>query len=388
MQYPNTSGWAASQRALGLALLLVLAAAAAACSTGVAVESAAPSPPEIPVALPIQRAVSLSRAVPGRIEAMERVELRPRIAGVVESVQAFEGAPVRQGDLLYQIDSRPFRAALAVAEADLALARAERSLAQDELERARRLVQREALSAQDLARRKAGLDAANARLAAADARHRLAVLDLSWTEIRAPISGRIGRSRVSVGSLVGPETSLAVLVSSDRINVQFDLETLPEGARPAIYPVDFVAGDGRVHAGTLAFVDNERSPDAGTVRVRAILANPEGELLPGQVGRVRYALPPRKDTLLVAEQAIATDQGQRFVLVADAEGSLQYRSVTLGERFGGLRIIEQGLSPTDEVVVNGLMKVRPGTRIRPLLVSMDPGSESTTALAATAGSEG
>lgn len=361
----------------GIAIAALASSVLAACGVGNA-GPAAPQAPQIPVAAPIVQAVAPTHEYPGRVEAIDRVELRPRVSGYVEEVAFEEGAYVRKGQRLFRIDARPYRARFAEAEAAFALAQADLNLAREEHQRAERLVARNAIAAQELDRRAAALAAADARVAAARASREAAALDLSFTNVAAPISGRIGRAQVTEGNLVsataGTGTLLAVLVSTESMYVTFDMTdavaaSVVTGAQKL--QVRFAAAKGSEAVGHLAFLDNELGPATGTLRARAAFENRDGSLVPGMIGKVTLVLAERNDALLVDEKAIGTNQGQRFVLVVGKEGALEYRPVTLGARIGALRIVDQGLAAGDAIVVNALMRVRPGAVIQPVPVSME-----------------
>jgi RND family efflux transporter MFP subunit len=360
-----------------LATTLVLGATLSACQPGEPAGAAALPPPQIPVATPLVKAVPNVRQYPARVEAVDRVELRPRISGYVDRILFTEGSVVAAGQPLVEIDPRPYRAKLAEAEAAFALARSDLVLAGQERDRAVRLVAREALSTQELQRREAALAAAEARIAAATAAREAAALDLSFTTIVAPVAGRIGRAEVTPGNLVsaapGGGTLLATLVSIDPVYVSFDVDestALNMSSAAAMLPVTLeVAGESR--EGHIAFLDNELGRGTGTLRARATVMNADARLVPGMMGRVTVALAAEQQSLLIDEKAIGTDQGRRFVLVAGEEGTLEYRPIETGPMHGGLRVVRAGLLADDRVVVNGLMRVRPGTVIEPVAVGME-----------------
>jgi RND family efflux transporter MFP subunit len=350
-----------------LPLSLALAALLSACTATVAGEAAAPALPSVPVAAPLQQTIPITLDVPGHVEAAERVELRPRVGGYVKAVTFAEGARVRKGDLLVQIDPAPYAAALAAARAELQRADAQYRLASQEGERASRLVARQALSAEESERRHAQVAIARAARAAAVAAVERAQLDLDDARILAPIDGRIGRAEITMGNLVGPQDRLAVLVGDTRMYVRFDL---PEAALGAASTRDWTArfsvpdAADLVFEGPLAFLENEIGAGTGTLRARMELPGHEA-LVPGRYGFVRLTMGMREDALLIDERAIGAEQGTRYVLVVAADGTVQYRPVTLGARLNGLRVIEQGLSAQDQVIVEGLMAVRPGMNVAP-----------------------
>lgn len=372
------------QRILIPAAAALLAALLAGCTDGVAEDAAPPAPPAVPVAQPEQADVPVLLELPGHVEPIERVEIEPRVAGHVLRVAFAEGARVRRGDLLVQIDPEPYEAALAAARAKLAEAEAQARLADAEAARAKRLAGRNALSAEEGERRAAQAAVASARRAAARAEVARAALDLRHARIVAPIDGRIGRAEVTAGNLVGPGDRLAVLVADARVYVRFDVpETALGAGAPAGWRARFVLAEAPDLAfeGPLAFLDNEVGAGTGTVRARIAL-DAHDALLPGRYGQVRLELGRREDALLVAETAIGADQGGRYVLVVGDDDRVAYRPVVLGPRVDGRRVVEQGLAPGERVVTSGLMAVRPGMAVAAL-----PAAPDTVAAAPAAPTE-
>jgi len=327
----------------------------------------------VTVATPVVRTVPVLRRYPGHVEAMERVELRSRVSGYVQSVDFEEGEFVRKGAVLVRIDPQPYAAAVAEARAALAKASAEAALAEREQRRAARLVERQAISGEEAERRAAEAQVAAAAVAAAEASLARARLDLEHTRITAPISGRIGRAEVTAGNLVGAADRLAVLLSSDALYVRFDID---EAALAGTSPGDWVArftlpeAAGRIYEGPLAFLDNEIAAGTGTIRARVRIAKPDAPLIPGRYGHVELVIGERRNALLVDEKALGADQGSRYLLVVGRGETLEYRPVSIGPRIGPYRVIEQGIEPGDRVVVNGLMRVRAGMPIEAREIAM------------------
>ncbi len=372
-----------AHRAAKTLLAAAMATALAACSTGEAGAPSATAPMPVPVSAPDRRTVPVVLELPGHVEAVERVELRPRVSGAIEQIAFAEGAHVRKGQLLVQIDPAPYAAALAGAEAELRQAEAQARLAATEAARAERLSGREAISTEEVERRAAQSAVALARRDAARAAVRRARLDLDYTRVLAPIDGRIGRAELTTGNLVGPSDRLAVLVADQRVYVRFDVaESALSGHASNPWHARFTLPESPdlVFEGTLAFLENEVSTGTGTVRARIALDG-HAALVPGRYGQVQLVLGERKDALLVAETAIGADQGTRYVLVVDGEGTVLYRPVTAGARIGDQRVIERGLSPEDRVVVAGLMGVRPGMTVAPQDVSAKAAAIDGVALA-------
>lgn len=359
------------------ALLIAALVTLSACSRDTinAQETSAGNIPPASVATPLVEDVAITQDYPAQLEAVSRVELRPQVAGYLDAVAFTEGALVSRGQLLFRIDPRPWAAALAEAEAALTQAEADAEATMREGERAARLVAKNAISHEDAERRTAAAKVASARIAAARAAVERARLNLSFTEIRSPISGRIGRAEVTRGNLVSPETRLAVIVATDPLYVRFDVDenTLAShlGSSRGKWRVDF---NGR--PAEVAFVENEIGRGTGTLRIRAKVSNPDASLIPGMYGTAQLTLGNRKNAILIREEAIGSDQGQRFVLVVDAKNTLQYRAVTPGARHGELRVIDGGLSAGDRIVINGLFRLRPGMTVAPALSSME--SKSAT----------
>jgi membrane fusion protein, multidrug efflux system len=362
---------------VALALSAVLLGSALVAGRNSSEAAAVPSgSPEVRVAKPVLRTVNASRRYPAMIEAVDRVALHAQVSGYLERVSFQEGALVRQGDILFQIDSRLYRARLADAEAALAIARAEADLARNESARALRLIARSAIPAEEAERRMAQAAVARAKVRAAEAALDNAQLNVEFSEIRAPFDGRIGRAHVTRGNLVTPEDELAVIVATDRLHVRFDMN---ESEFARLNP--YAAGDWRVNfsvdkggetiaSGPVTIIDNEVRAGTGTVRIRARLEVARRPLIHGMFGNAEVVFGERHDALLIDEKAIGTSQGKRYVLVVNGQNTLEYRPVTLGAVHSGMRQVESGLSTQDRVVVGGLMQVRPGALVTPVEVPM------------------
>jgi RND family efflux transporter MFP subunit len=329
--------------------------------------------PQVTVAPAVERLVADWDEFTGHFEAVNTVEVRPRVGGLVQRVGFVEGALVRQGDVLFVIDSRPYEAEVARAEAVLAQARTRNQLAAMEVERAQKLVNTQAISREELDARTSGQAEGDAAIRAAQAAVRVARLNLEWTVVRAPISGRVGRAEITAGNLVqaGP-TLLTTIVSLDPIYVYFDTDeqaylkymgaqsTGPNGRQVLI---GLANESGFPHQGRLNFVDNRVDGASGTIRARAVLSNPNGEFTPGLFARVRLLGGDRHLATMVQDQAIGTDQDRKFVLVLKSDTTVEYRPVTTGRVVEGLRTVQSGLKPGERVVINGLMRVRPGMKV-------------------------
>jgi multidrug efflux system membrane fusion protein len=343
----------------------------------------AAAPPAVPVTVTTvePRPVHVWREVSGRFEAVDRVEIRSRVAGAIQAVHFREGGLVNQGDLLFTIDPEPYRAAVDRARGAVASAEARLTLATTELDRGTALLARNTISESEVAQRKSTKASTEAELQSAKAALKLAELDLAYTEIRAPISGRIGTLDVTVGNLVaaGPASpSLVTLVSVDPIYASFTIDeghlrevlsTLPANDAGLLLeqiPVEVEASANAAPIpGRLQLINNEIDASTGTIRVRAVFDNPEGRLIPGQFARIRLGQAEPQDRLTISERAIGTDQDKKFVFVVAADNTVSYRQIELGAATDGQRIVETGLNAGDRIVVSGLQRIRPGAVVAP-----------------------
>ncbi|MGV3516924.1 efflux RND transporter periplasmic adaptor subunit [Luteitalea sp.] len=353
---------------------------ASACAQ-TAAQPAAPMLPTVTVAAAIGRDITEWDEFTGRLEAVNTVEVRPRVSGYVSHVRFHEGAVVRKGDLLFQIDPRPFQAEVDRLRAELERTRATQRRAQSELERARRLTTENAMAGEEFERRASVAEQGVAEIAAVEAALRAAELNLEFTRVIAPISGRVGRAIVTEGNLVstgpGEGTLLATVVSLDPMYAAFDADEATflaqtrqarargRGARAAVPIRMALAGDETfAHEGRLHFLDNQLDPATGTIRVRAIFGNADGALTPGLFVRLR--MPGRRayPAVLIEDRAVGTDLDKRFVYTVDGQGVVASKPVTLGPIVDGLRVVRTGVTAGDDVVVNGLQRVRPGVRVQ------------------------
>lgn len=313
----------------------------------------------------------------GRLEAVDRVELRSRAAGTVQAVHFREGALVAKGDLLFTIDPLPYAAEVERVEAQVAAARVRLTHAGNELQRAQRLWDERAIAQREYDERANAQREAEANLRAAQAALQSAQLNLGYTQVRAPIAGRIGKVEVTVGNLVaaGPGAPvLATLVSVSPIYASFDADEklVP---RAALANVAVRMGTATTsdlpYEGKLQLVDNQVDARSGTIRVRAVFNNTDGQLIPGQFARLQMGAAKAGEVLLINERAVGTDQDKRFVMVVDAQNQAQWRAVKLGASVNGLRIVSEGLAAGERIVVGGLQRVRPGAKLAPKVVPMD-----------------
>jgi multidrug efflux system membrane fusion protein len=346
--------------------------------------STAPPPPNVTVNQPTRRDVVEWAEYQGRMEAVDRVEVSARVTGYLQSVNFKDGAEVKKGDLLFVIDPRPYQAVLDRAEADLQQAQTRFELASNDMARATRLLKARAISVEEADSRSKTERAANSAILSARASVEAAQLDMDYTRVTAPISGRIGRKMITEGNLVngnqGQSTVLATIVSLDPIYCYFDAdessilkyqqlarEGKGDNIRDGKMICELQLGDetGFPRKGVLDFVDNQVDASTGTLSVRGVFANPDRMLQPGFFARVRVPGSVKYSALLIPDLAVGTDQGQKFVYVVDDKNTVGYRTVQLGPLEDGLRVVREGLQTNDWVIVNGLMSVRPGAKVNP-----------------------
>jgi len=356
--------------ALGVAAALI-----SGCGRQAAAKSGPASAPLVTVAKVISRPITEFDEFTARFEAVQRIELRPRVSGYITSINFTQGREVRKGELLAVIDPRPYQAELMRARAGLAQAHSALQLAQSRRARAIKLLAAHAISREEYDTDMADTQEASANVAAAAAALDTARLNVEFTRITAPISGIVGRAEVTAGNLVASgQTLLTTLVSVDPIYVSFDgdeqayLQYLRFSRKPDAtdhQPVLVGLADetGYPHQGVMVFVSNEIDPATGTVRARGLLANPDRKFIPGMFARVKLPGGSPHEAVLVNDSAIGTDQSTRYVLVVAADHTARYRRVTLGPLIDGLRVVREGLSPGDTIVVDGLQRVQPGSQV-------------------------
>jgi multidrug efflux system membrane fusion protein len=345
-------------------------------------------PTGVSVAQVVQRSITEWDDYSGQIEAIESAEIRPRVAGHLRRVHFHEGGLVEKGALLFTIDDREYAAAADAARADFARAEARVALAKQELQRAEKLIGERAISQGELDQRRMEALQADADVLAARARVAQAELNLGFTRVTAPFAGRVGAALVKPGNVVTPnETLLTTLVSVDPVYVSFTGDERAylryqelarsggrESSRDVRNPVrvGLANEEGFPHEGEVDFVDNALNPSTGTIRARAVLANPDGVFTPGLFARVRLLGASQSNALLIHEQAVLTDQDRRYVYVLGKDNAAERRDVTLGAHIDALRVVESGLKPGDKVIVNGMTKIFfPGQTVNPRDVPMD-----------------
>jgi multidrug efflux system membrane fusion protein len=378
-----------SQKTIAIAVGLIVLGAAGIVSFN----SQAAKPPVIAVmATPVSVAAVLEKPVTewddfsGRVDAIENVQIRPRVSGTIDAIHFQEGQLVKKGDLLFTIDPRPYQAQLASAEAALASAKTAVELSKTELERTRRLTEEHAVAQRELDQRNSAFLDTSANVKAAEAAVMLAKLNLQYTAITAPVSGRVSRAEITVGNLVGTGVSapaLTTLVSVSPVYVNFEVDEQTyiryaangavgnSGLENTPISIGLATEEGYPHHGHLKSFDNQMSTASGTIRVRAVFDNANGLLTPGMYARVRTGGSAEQLAVLIDDRAVGTDQNKKYVMVVDANNKVTYRDVELGPIVNGLRIVRAGLKKDEVIVVNGLQRVRPNDTVAPTKIAMD-----------------
>ena len=389
---------------LALAASVVIALAMAGCGSQAAESEGGgmPPPAEVSVAQVLSKQVRQWDEFTGRVAAVESVELRPRVSGYVERVVYKEGQEVKKGDLLFVIDQRRYRAELNRAQAQLERARAEARLAQTQDQRAQTLVEAKAISREEFETRRAATTQGNAGVRAAEAAVASAQLDLTFTEVRAPISGRAGRALTTVGNLAqADQTLLTTLVSQDPMYIYFesdeqtyqrysDLARKGERAENKNPVRVGLSGEaGYPHEGAVDFTDNQVDPTTGTIRARAVVANPDRQFTPGMFARVQLEGSGDFKAMLIDDKAVLTDQDRKYVYVLGQKSEAVRKDVVLGRMIDGLRVVQSGLAPTDKVIVHGVQKIFfPGAPVAPKTIAMGaPAPVPGQPVASTAGAK-
>ncbi|UWM66125.1 efflux RND transporter periplasmic adaptor subunit [Enterobacter sp. CP102] len=374
--YPSALG------AMMLSLLLV------GCDNSVA-QNAAPPAPAVSAADVVVKSISQWDSFNGRVEAVESVQLRPRVSGYIDKVNYTDGQEVKKGEVLFTIDDRTYRAALEQAQANLARAKTQASLAQSEANRTDKLVNTNVVSREEWEQRRSAATQAQADIRAAQAAVDAAQLNLDFTKVTAPIDGRASRALITSGNLVtaGDTASvLTTLVSQKTVYVYFDVDestylhyqNLARSGQGAssnhmALPVEIglTGEDGYPHQGKVDFLDNQLTPSTGTIRMRALLDNAQRQFTPGLFARVRLPGSAEFKATLIDDKAVLTDQDRKYVYIVDKEGKAQRRDITPGRLADGLRIVRLGLNPGDKVIVEGLQKVfMPGMPVNAKTVAM------------------
>ncbi|RNA79109.1 efflux RND transporter periplasmic adaptor subunit [[Curtobacterium] plantarum] len=366
---------------LGMVLLITQLSG---CDKGVA-QNAAPPPPEVSAAPVLIKPVSQWDNFNGRVEAVQSVQLRPRVSGYIDAVNYREGDEVRKGQVLFTIDDRSYRAALEQAKAELARARSQASLARSESGRSEKLIGTQAISREAWEQRRSAASQAQADVLAAEAAVDMAQLNLDFTRVTAPIDGRASRAMITAGNLVTAGDSASVLttlVSQQQMYVYFDVDEntflnyqamARQGQQRHALPVEIalVGEQGFPHQGKIDFLDNQLTASTGTIRMRALLDNQQRQFTPGLFARLRLPGSAQFEAVLIDDKAVLTDQDRKYVYVVDGEGKAQRRDIQPGAMVDGLRIVKSGLQSGDKVIIAGLQKVfMPGMPVTAQPVAM------------------
>jgi len=380
------------------ALVLALGAGSlSGCSSKADAHASNSAPQAIPVAVATVQSsnVTIWNEFSGRLEAVDRVDIRSRVAGTIQAVHFREGALVKKGDLLFTIDQGPYIAAVNNAEGQVASAQAQVVYTRADFERSKELIAQHAIAQRDMDASLNAKNAAEASLRSAQAQLDSAKLNLGYTEVRAPVNGRVGKIEITVGNAVlidNISPVLTTLVSVNPVYASFDaderivteaLSEIPANSPSALAQIPIQMGTSASSdtpfLGHLQLVDNQVDTHSGTVRVRAVFDNPEGRLIPGQFARIRMGQAKTQDALLINERAVGTDQSKKFVFVVGSDNKAQYREVTLGATVNGLRVVTAGLKAGERIVVNGTQRVQPGALIAPQAVEMKAADSQTSA---------
>jgi len=349
----------------------------------------APPPPQVSVAAVVEKRVKDWDEFTGRFQAVETVEIRPRVSGYIDKIAFKEGSLVKQGDLLFVIDPRPYQADYDRAAADLKRYKTALELARIESTRVQRLRESGAVSQEELDERTSTVAQAEANVAGAQAALESAALNMGFTRVTSPVTGRVSRAEVTRGNLVtggnNGGTLLSSVVSMDPIYLYFDSDeqaylrymqmarsgerTSPRDATSPVH-IGLANEEGFPHAGTMDFVDNQLNPQTGTIRARAVFVNKDGLFTPGLFARVQLVGSDDYNAILIDDRAVNTDQSQKYVFLLGADNKVEYRKVKLGRVIDGLRIVREGLKPGDVIVVNGAQRVHPGLTVTPQRVPM------------------
>ena len=347
--------------------------------------------PSVSVATVVSQRITEWDEFTGRLEAPQSVSLRPRVSGYIDSIAFKEGAIVKAGEPLFYVDDRSFSAEVRRLEAELSDVRSQVKLAKSSFTRANELTENNAISVEVFDNRAAELEQAKARLRSISAALEIAKLNLGYTKVTAPITGRVSRAQITAGNLVtAGQTELTTIVSVNQVYAYFDADEqtylkymllAQEGTRPSSRDVKNPVYMGLAnesdypHEGYIDFVDNQVNPATGTIRGRAVFENPQGKFIPGLFTRIKLVGSASYDGILIDDKAINTDLSNKYVLVLDSDNKVQYRAVVMGEKLNDLRIIKSGLKANDAIVVNGLQRVRPGAEVVPEMVPMAQAGE-------------
>jgi multidrug efflux system membrane fusion protein len=389
-----------SRSRIAIAAVVVLAIAGAVVfgvtrNDARATAAEAPPAPEVDVAKVVRRTITDWQSYSGRMEAVERVDVRPLVSGTIVSVNFRDGALVKKGDTLFVIDPRPYQAAVDQAAAQVAAAQARNGYAQSDWERAQRLIADNAIAKRDYDEKQNASREANANLKAAQAALEAAQINLGYTRIVAPVAGRVSRAEITLGNVVSAGAGaapLTTLVSVSPIYASFDadeqtyldyISRMKDGRKVPVQ-LGLANESGYSRSGTIESVDNRLDTSSGTIRVRARFDNADGALVPGLYARIKVSGSAPHPALLVDDAAIGTDQDKKFVFVVDRNNQVSYRAVQIGGQQGNLRVIVGGLAEGDNVIVNGTQRVRPGEQVRSHMVPMNGDAQGDSSVAQSA----
>ncbi|CAD6536587.1 efflux RND transporter periplasmic adaptor subunit [Paraburkholderia sabiae] len=393
-----------SRSKLAVAALAVLVIAGLGTFGAIRVDARAPAQsaptivPEVDVATVVQKTITDWQTYSGRLQAVEKVDVRPLVSGTIVSVNFQDGALVKKGDVLFVIDPRPYQAEVDRAAAQLAAAQSRSGYTQSDWERAQRLIGDNAIAKRDYDEKQNAAREANANVKAAQAALEAAQINLGYTKIVAPVSGRVSRAEITLGNVVNAGASaapLTTLVSVSPIYAEFDadeqtyLQYISQVKNDGKVPVELGLANetGYSRKGTIQSVDNRLDTSSGTIRVRARFDNADGALVPGLYARVKVGGSEPHSALLIDDAAIGTDQDKKFVFVVDKDDHVAYREIQQGDLQGSLRVVKSGLHAGDRIVVNGTQRVRPGAQVRAHMVPMGDGDANSAPVADDAKAE-
>jgi multidrug efflux system membrane fusion protein len=379
------------QRLLISSLALMVAAGSAGCTPAKSQTAVVAPPAAVEVTPVVFKPLRQWAEFTGRLQAVDSVEIHPRVSGFIDAIRFTEGARVRKGELLFQIDPRPYQAEVDRLAAEVQRAQAKAALATANGGRGERLMEQNAVAQGELERLQSEAKSAQADVTAAQAALRTAQLNLSFTRVVSPIDGRISRAAITKGNLVSTADLLTTVVSDGPIYASFDTDeqtylkyAAAERGKAAPVYLGLMDEEGFPHKGTLAFIDNAVDQKSGTINGRGLFDNADGRFTPGMFARIKLVSTDVETVALAPERSLGTDLGKRYVLVLTPNNHVEYRPVVLGQAVGELRIIRSGLKPGDKVVVSGLQKVKPGDPVTPIpsakpittaeLASLDPAS--------------
>jgi multidrug efflux system membrane fusion protein len=367
--------------ALGAAALAsTLASCSDATGKAAAAQGGAPAPTPVSAGAVLEKQIAEIQEFSGRLEAIERVEIRPRVSGFITAVNFKPGAEVKKGEVLFVIDPRPYQAEADRAEATARSARAKADLARLELARAERLLGDRAIAQREYDERASSQKELDANARAAQAQYEAAKLNLAYTRVTSPIDGRVSKAEITLGNLVDASAVLTSVVSLDRIYASFNgdegtylrVGMQSRNRQPVAVKVGLANEDGFPHEGKLEFIDNQLDTQTGSVRMRATFENRDRALAPGLFARVQLGGgSATSSAILIDDRAVGTDQDRKFVFVVDKDSKAEYRPVKLGATVDGLRVVKEGLKAGERIVVNGLQRVRPGAPLAAQIVPMD-----------------